>query len=811
MSDREELQANERLRESEERFRLLVESVRDYAMVMLDANGIVTAWNLGAERVEGYRADEIIGRHVSQFYLEDEVRAGVCERELAQAAQAGRFECEGWRTRKDGSRFWANVVITAVRDPKTGDLLGFSNVTGDLTQRRLAEEALRESEERFRLTIDEAPIGMALVSLDGRFVRVNPAFSEVLGYDPAELTKLTFHEITHPEDLDTHLALAGQLARGEIPRCQFEKRYIRKDGTVVDTMLSVSIVRDAAGAPLYFISQIEDITERTRVDKELRDANAFLDAIVENIPLMLFIKESASLRFVRFNRAGEDLLGWPRQSLVGKSDFDFWPRDQAEFFVQKDRETVKRGDVVEIDEEPIQTRHQGVRILHTKKVPILDPSGNPLYLLGISEDITERRRIEKERRLLAEVNVALSASLDYDQTLATVTQLAVQSVADWCAIDLMEELGHIRRLKVASADPANAALCADLEQMPPNRDLPGFVRSVLEGRRSFVIEHVTSQYLESIAQGPEHLRALRAMGVTSLIGVPLLMRGEPLGVLLFGSSNPDRVYGQEDLPWAEALADRCAVAIENARLYRASVEATQRRDQMLGVVAHDLRNPLSTILMQTSVLRSGGRTPEPDRRSRKPFEVIDRAARRMNQLIQDLLDVSLIETGQLPIQRARLLGGELVVEAVETQKILATSSSVELRLEVGMGVPEVWGERDRLLQVFENLIGNAIKFTTPGGLITVGAASQDEDVVFWVADTGSGIAPDSLPHVFDRFWQATKGDRRGAGLGLPITKGIVEAHGGHIWVESTLGRGSTFFFSIPRAHQTADQPSGVSA
>ena len=126
-------------------------------------------------------------------------------------------------------------------------------------------------------------------------------------------------------------------------------------------MLSLSILRDPGGAPLYYISQIEDITERKRVEKELRDANAFLDAIIENIPLMLFIKESASLRFVRFNRAGEDLLGWPRQSLVGKSDFDFWPREQAEFFVQKDRETMKRGNVVEIDEEPIQTRHQGVR------------------------------------------------------------------------------------------------------------------------------------------------------------------------------------------------------------------------------------------------------------------------------------------------------------------------------------------------------------------------------------------------------------------------------------------------------------------
>ena len=206
-------------------------------------------------------------------------------------------------------------------------------------------------------------------------------------------------------------------------------------------MLSSSILRDPGGAPLYYISQIEDITERKSVEKELRDANAFLDAIIDNIPIMLFVKESASLRFVRFNRAGEDLIGWSSQSLVGKTDFDVWP-EQAEFFVQKDRETMKLGKVVEIEEEPIQTRHQGVRILHTKKVPILDPSGNPLYLVGISEDITERRRIEKERRLLAEVSVALSASLDYDQTLATVTQLAVQSVADWCAIDVLEEHGH---------------------------------------------------------------------------------------------------------------------------------------------------------------------------------------------------------------------------------------------------------------------------------------------------------------------------------------------------------------------------------
>jgi hypothetical protein len=175
----------------------------------------------------------------------------------------------------------------------------------------------------------------------------------------------------------------------------------------------------------------------------------------------------------------------------------------------------------------------------------------------------------------------------------------------------------------------------------------------------------------------------------------------------------------------------------------------------------------------------------------------------MSRLIQDLLDVSLIELGQLTLQRERLSGGALVVEAIEAQKLLAASSSVELRVDLGRNVPEIWGEHDRLLQVFENLIGNAIKFTKAGGRIAVGAASRDQDVVFSVADTGVGIAPGALPHVFDRFWQETSGDRRGAGLGLPIAKGIVAAHSGNIWVESTLGRGTTFFFSVPRARATA--------
>jgi signal transduction histidine kinase len=170
----------------------------------------------------------------------------------------------------------------------------------------------------------------------------------------------------------------------------------------------------------------------------------------------------------------------------------------------------------------------------------------------------------------------------------------------------------------------------------------------------------------------------------------------------------------------------------------------------------------------------------------------------MSHLIQDLLDVTLVEAGQLKIEARRLSATDLAREVVETQSPLASASGVKIRLDIASDVPDVWGDRNRLLQVLENLIGNAIKFTA-GGHVTIGAASKERDVLFWVADSGCGIAPDSLPHVFDRFWQATKAGRLGAGLGLPISKGIVEAHGGRIWVESTVGRGSTFFFTIPQA------------
>jgi signal transduction histidine kinase len=177
----------------------------------------------------------------------------------------------------------------------------------------------------------------------------------------------------------------------------------------------------------------------------------------------------------------------------------------------------------------------------------------------------------------------------------------------------------------------------------------------------------------------------------------------------------------------------------------------------------------------------------------------------MDRLIADLLDFARIEAGRISIEPGRVPTARVVADALDAHRVQAVSTSCALHAELGPDLLDLWADRDRLLQIFENLIGNALKFIDPGGEIAVGAMPRDGEVVLWVRDTGRGMSADEVSHLFDRFWQARKSDRRGAGLGLPIVKGLVEAQLGHIWVESTPGRGTTVFFTVPAATHPADQ------
>jgi signal transduction histidine kinase len=309
-----------------------------------------------------------------------------------------------------------------------------------------------------------------------------------------------------------------------------------------------------------------------------------------------------------------------------------------------------------------------------------------------------------------------------------------------------------------------------------------------------LMNDVTPEYLASIAQDPEHLRLLRELDPTAFLIAPLVARGQSLGTLSFGASRASRRYDPRDVYMAEQLASRVALALDNARTHVALERAVRARDDVLGIVAHDLRNPLNAIVLHAHAMRP--RRGEPERRSMKPAESIHRAAMDMNRLIQDLLEVTRLEGGQsLTVTRGAVSAASVVAEAIERKRPAIAAAGRTLDVDVAGALPEVWADRARVLQVFDNLVGNAIKFSR--SRITVGAAPGDGEVRFWVADDGAGLSKEDVPRVFDRFWQAMRTDRRGAGLGLSIVKGIIDAHGGRVAVESEVGKGTVMSFTLP--------------
>jgi signal transduction histidine kinase len=252
---------------------------------------------------------------------------------------------------------------------------------------------------------------------------------------------------------------------------------------------------------------------------------------------------------------------------------------------------------------------------------------------------------------------------------------------------------------------------------------------------------------------------------------------------------------------AEELAQRAALAIVNARLFREAQRAVKIREDVLAIVSHDLKNPVGTIRLAAHLLR------QPDRLDTmgigKLTDTIQRSVDKMQLLIGDLLDFDKIQSGTFTLETATDSVTRLITPAIDDLRLVAEDKGQTVVIRLPRRLPHVSADRSRISQVMYNLLGNAIKFTPEGGTIRVSARTQRNEVVIEVTDTGPGIPPEHLARVFDWFWQAAGGKKMGTGLGLSIAKGIVEAHGGKIWAESEIGKGSSFLFTLPlAAHKT---------
>jgi signal transduction histidine kinase len=441
--------------------------------------------------------------------------------------------------------------------------------------------------------------------------------------------------------------------------------------------------------------------------------------------------------------------------------------------------------------------------------------GGKRVRVGTVNDITERKRgqdasrrlieeqalraaaelAEQRASFLAEASRVLGASFDYQTTLSALARLAIPDFADYCTVDMVAEGGELDRIGVAHVDPQKEALLRDLARFwTALIEREQHVAQMMSGT-SVLLTEITDAMLEPAQADEEMGMILAQLKPRSMVGVPLRVGGKVTGTLVLCWSESGRRYTQDDVPLIEELARRASLAVDNARLFHEATLATRARDEMLSVVAHDLRNPLNTIFMGSTAMIED--ITDANSAIGKSARIVKRAAERMNRLIQDLLDVRRTESGTLSVDLRDESVSALMKEAMEMLRPLATTAALDLRSEIAESVTTISADSARILQVLSNLVGNAIKFTPKGGVITVRAEPLGDEVRFAVSDSGSGIPPDEMPHIFGRFWQANRKDRRGIGLGLAIAKGIVEAHGGRIWVESQVGIGSNFYFTVP--------------
>jgi len=542
----------------------------------------------------------------------------------------------------------------------------------------------------------------------------------------------------------------------------------------------------------------------------LSAASAMLDGAPDAI---LLVDGTGVIRLV--NERAERLFGYARSQLLGRPSTLVLPDDvRAARDVQRDVYGLRRD---------------GSRFLAEISVSPLVTDGGRL-ITAVVRDVTDRRRLEDDRvdrgraevarahaeeigrraSFLAEASRVLAASLDYEATLRSVARVAIPYLADYVLVDVLETQGRLRRLAAAHRDPVLEERLASAPGQAPVTSGTSALEAVIERGEPTLVRDVSDDWLAARARDAEHLGAAAGARPTSLMLVPLRARGRTLGVVSFVLVNGARRYALADLALAEDLAQRAALAADNARLYREAQDASRAKDEFLAVLSHELRTPLTPVLGWVRMLRTGTLAPEATERA---LDTVERNTRLQAQLVEDLLDVSRIIAGKLSLNLRPVALGPIVDMVIEGAAASTLAKSIIVTRQVEPDLPRIEADANRLQQVVANLLSNAVKFTPAGGRVEVGVARAGDDLRLTVADTGDGLAPEVAPHIFDRFRQADSTITRqygGLGLGLSIVRHIVERHGGTVQATSEgPGHGTTFTVTLPIGGPLSDAPIGA--
>lgn len=626
------------------------------------------------------------------------------------------------------------------------------------------------------------------------------AIESVFGYAPEEVDSSIqwWLDRVHPDSRDRVAADLFRLMKRGGSRWTDEYRFRRRDGTYAVVFDRGTVVRDDDGNAVRMVGSMVDHSDFARLDARLLESRSLmhsaLEALTPHIAILdrdgtILATNEAWRRFAREN-GGDSVRTGAGMNYVDVCRSARGPFSDGAQAVAAGLERLLSGDTAQYELEYPCPEPGMKRWFMLRATPLADGRG----AVTAHIDITALKSVESRIRCIEQAGHVVASSLDAQQLLVNLARFSVPRLSSLCIADLLDG-DELRRVALVRADGANRA-DADGVDSPmlvgdPAASPPAVVRALRSGECERA-DKLAELFPPSGPGSMDRVRGLEAAGITSGLVVPLRVSGRVLGALSFGWTAAAGPSGPEDVHVLEKLSERAAMAVDNAEHYEEKQRAIRARDDVLAVVSHDLRNLLNQALLGTGLLLKGpGNAP-----TRRAAEIVGRATERMRRLVADLLDFANVEAGRLALDRRPARVSALVREAQALLEPLAERNEMKLAFEV-VGDADVQCDQGRVLQVLSNLVGNAVKFSPPRADIQVRVDVGPRETRFSVVDRGPGIDPADMPHIFERYWRGKQAP--GCGLGLAIAKGIVEGHGGMIWVDSDPGKGSAFRFTLPHA------------
>ncbi|WP_035992017.1 PAS domain S-box protein [Leptolyngbya sp. KIOST-1] len=841
---------------SEDRFRAIFEQAA-VGINRADASGRFIEANQYFCDLLGYTRDELLNLTFQTITHPEDLHqdpiAGLFAGEQTSITIEKRYR------HKQGEWIWTEVTLSVIYDA-AGRAISDLAIVLDIRDFKQASAALQASEVRFQAIFDQVAAGINQIDAAGRFVEANPYYCRLLGYSRAELLELTYADVIHPEDLARHQVQIDRILRGEIDSVDYEKRDRHRDGHWIWTKISISVLRDEAGQVVGNLAVVIDIRDRKRYETALQDAQQLLQTVLDTVPMAIFWKNRQSI-ILGCNQQFVQVSGLTDPAdVIGKSHFELgYTAAEVQTYTHDDRQVMASGIPKIGIQETITSASGEQRWVETNKLPLRDWAGQIIGVVGTFQDITDRKQAEQTIRqqaaretLLREITQRIRQSLD----LPTIFNTACQEIRTTLHAD---RVGIFKFSPNAAAGEGEFVAEACLGGVPSvlgtSRFAHGFGAhyTALCAQGDYVVIH--DVHNANMASG--YTDVLAQFQVQASLVLPLLCGDTLWGLLCIHQCRGPRQWLQSEIELGHQLANQLAIALQQVTTFeqlqqelgerqRAQQQlsdrnrelaianqdlsrATRLKDEFLANMSHELRTPLNVILGFGQIL-SGD--PSLQAQQQEYIRIMQRSGDHLLHLINDILDLSKIAANRITLEPESINLFSLLHDLQAMFQERAEDKELGFSLTLAPNLPQyVVVDPNKLRQVLINLLGNAVKFTQAGRIALRVSLLNLEDCVgnagpgqgasalgagpnsplahlsFAVEDTGSGIAPEELTAIFDAFTQAKAGkvSLEGTGLGLAISRSLVHLMGGELSVDSTLGEGSTFQFTLPlRLAQAAE-------